>query len=109
LERVTVEMTNVVDGRIFHVRVLDKNAHYVKIENLMANFDSTNSQELQKPILKGTLCAAKFSHDGKWYRAKVIGSLGKGQLEVLFIDYGNTDIINSEDSKNLRKLPANLL
>jgi Tudor domain len=30
-------------------------------------------------------------------------------LEVLFIDYGNVEMINAEDSKNLRKLPAHLL
>jgi hypothetical protein len=34
-ERVTVEMVNVTDGRYFHVRVIDKNAHYSKIESLM--------------------------------------------------------------------------
>jgi Tudor domain len=28
---------------------------------------------------------------------------------VLYIDYGNTDVINVDDVKNLRKLPANLL
>lgn len=43
LERVTVEITNVVDGKIFHVRVLDKLAHYAKIESLMASFDPATS------------------------------------------------------------------
>jgi hypothetical protein len=82
LERITVEVTNAVDGRNFHVRVLDKNAHYLKIEKLMEKFDSSKSEELQKPVQKGTLCAAKYQADGKWYRAKVINVLGKGQLEL---------------------------
>lgn len=32
-------MTHAVDGKIFFVRVLDKNAEYDKIEKLMAKFD----------------------------------------------------------------------
>jgi hypothetical protein len=39
LERVTVEMINVEDGRYFNVRVLDKNSFYAKIETQMASFD----------------------------------------------------------------------
>jgi len=66
---------------------------------------------LQKPILKGTQCAARFSGDKKWYRAQVVQSLGKGLIEVIFIDYGNRDTINIEGdfSSNLRKLPPSLL
>ena len=51
--------------------MLDKNADYAKIEKLMSKFDSTKSEDLKKPVLKGTLCAAK-AKDGKWRRAKVI-------------------------------------
>lgn len=59
--------------------------------------------------MKGTLCAAKCKTDGKWYRAKVLHQIGRGQLQVLFIDYGNVDVIDMEDSSKLRKLPPNLL
>ncbi|KAK6016387.1 nuclease-like protein, partial [Ostertagia ostertagi] len=37
---------------------------------------------------RGDLCAAPFSVDGLWYRAKV-ESIRSGQAEVLFVDYGN--------------------
>lgn len=43
LESITVEMVNVVDGRYFYVRVLDNNAHYAKVESLMANFDPSSA------------------------------------------------------------------
>jgi hypothetical protein len=56
--------------------------------------------------LKGTLCAALNTKDGKWYRAKVLATLGQGQLSVAFIDYGNSHTVNTE---NLRKLHASLL
>lgn len=39
-------MLHVDDGRYFYVRVLEKNSHYAKIENLMAKFDPSQTEEL---------------------------------------------------------------
>lgn len=39
--------------------------------------------------MKNTLCAALFSADNMWYRVKVLGTAGRGEIKVLFIDYGN--------------------
>ena len=56
--------------------------------------------------MKGTLCAALFSEDSKWYRVKVLGSVGSGNIKVEFIDYGNQESVTDS---SLRKLPAHLL
>lgn len=40
---------------------------------------------------KGDLCAALFSDDGLWYRAKVDKVQGS-QVYITFIDYGNVSI-----------------
>lgn len=56
--------------------------------------------------MKGTLCAALFSADNLWYRVRVLGSQGRGDIQVEFIDYGNIEIVNESI---LRKLPAHLL
>lgn len=72
----------------------------------MANFDSKSAKQLAKPIMKGTLAAARYSADNVMYRCKVLKSLGQGKLEVQFIDFGNSEVVKEDD---LRQLPQNLL
>ena len=36
-------------------------------------------------------CAAKYSADGKWYRAKVVDLKSSGLATVVYVDYGNTE------------------
>ena len=72
----------------------------------MEQFDADSSSELERPIMRGTLCAALFSADDLWYRVKVISTAGRGDIEVKFIDYGNTEVVSES---TLRKLPAHLL
>uniref|UniRef100_A0A1I7XQM5 Staphylococcal nuclease domain-containing protein 1 n=1 Tax=Heterorhabditis bacteriophora TaxID=37862 RepID=A0A1I7XQM5_HETBA len=51
---------------------------------------------------RGDLCAARFSVDGQWYRAKV-ENVRAGQAEVLYIDYGNRETVSAS---SLAQLPA---
>jgi len=74
----------------------------------MQRFEPSMSEDLEKPIKKGTICAARFSDDDQWYRAKVIQSLGKGEVEVQFIDFGNYEIVNGNQG-DLKRLPEKLL
>ncbi|XP_054275181.1 staphylococcal nuclease domain-containing protein 1-like [Macrosteles quadrilineatus] len=41
---------------------------------------------------RGDLCAAKFTEDNLWYRAKIEKASG-GKAQVLYVDYGNRDEI----------------
>lgn len=72
----------------------------------MNKFDGLNAQELEKPIKKGTICAARFKLDENWYRARVLRGVGKNQYEVEFIDFGNQDTVSGDD---LKRLSADLL
>ena len=93
-------MTDITDASNFHIRILGEN-QYSEIENELDDFDAAEADDLEKPIKKGTTCAARFSTDDRWYRASVLRAIGKGQYEVYFIDFGNIEIINGNDLKKL--------
>ena len=67
----------------------------------MNQFDSAAAEDLEKPIKKGTLCAARFKVDDNWYRARILRSTGKNQFDVEFIDFGNQDTVSGDDLKRL--------
>lgn len=46
---------------------------------------------------KGDVCAAKYSADGLWYRARVEKPLPNKQFQVTFVDYGNQEVVKSSD------------
>jgi staphylococcal nuclease domain-containing protein 1 len=95
-QRIKVEMTDMLDATSFHVRDVGAGSAYAKIDEAMEHFDYQTAEELEKPIKKGTLCAALFATDSKWYRVKVLGAAGKGQVEVRFIDYGNVETVRAD-------------
>lgn len=54
-------------------------------------------------LFLGMICAALFSDDGNWYRAKVLSKTSDG-YKVFYIDYGNMSVTNQ-----LRELPLNIV
>ncbi|KAK7107702.1 RING finger protein 17-like isoform X2 [Littorina saxatilis] len=46
---------------------------------------------------KGMICAARYQKDNNWYRARVTGLPGHRKVEVQFVDYGNTEIVDHSD------------
>ncbi|KAI1286752.1 Nuclease domain-containing protein [Halotydeus destructor] len=52
--------------------------------------------------VKGDVCAAKFSADQQWYRARIDKTLPSG-AQVTFIDYGNKESVTNAD---LAPLPS---
>ncbi|XP_071177212.1 uncharacterized protein [Mytilus edulis] len=60
-----------------------------------------NDLNLDKPEIQMP-CIAKFSEDEQWYRAEIINSKGD-DLEVLFVDYGNTETVSKSSAKSIKK------
>jgi staphylococcal nuclease domain-containing protein 1 len=74
-------MTDITDASRFYLRV-QTGSDYSKIEFELNRFDPADHEDLEKPVKKGTICAARFKLDDNWYRAKVLNSVGKGEFEV---------------------------
>ena len=49
----------------------------------------------------GLACAAKFSADGNWYRAKVTDVSPFGLVTVTYVDYGNSESVPVCDVRKL--------
>ena len=45
------------------------------------------------PPVLGQMCCARFSEDGRWYRARVSHIPGEGSFRVRFVDYGNQEVV----------------
>ena len=59
---------------------------FERVQNVM------QTSVLDTPVLKrGNLCAARFSQDGNWYRAR-IEKVAANRAEVFYIDYGNREV-----------------
>eukprot|EP00123_Amoebidium_parasiticum_P022581 comp9044_c0_seq1/m.4227 comp9044_c0_seq1/g.4227 ORF comp9044_c0_seq1/g.4227 comp9044_c0_seq1/m.4227 type:complete len:894 (-) comp9044_c0_seq1:191-2872(-) len=92
-----VIVTEIIDGRTVYVQNTDK---AVEVEQLMARLNA--HFEANPPIAgayapkAGDLVAAKFYEDKNWYRAKATKVAG-GNVDVFFIDYGNSDTVTGLD------------
>ena len=79
---------------------------YVGLEQLTTAVNEFYSKifdyehKLSRPAV-GDFCAAKFSEDSLWYRARV-SRLSQGGVEVVFIDYGNSETVSTANLKVLQ-------
>lgn len=98
-----VVVTEVDEDLKFYAQFVDNGP---QLEKLMEQL--RNDMESNPPLpgsynpKKGDVCAAKFSQDSQWYRARV-EKIEKGKITVLFIDYGNREKSSTTD---LATLPA---
>ncbi|KAK9894247.1 hypothetical protein P389DRAFT_174287 [Cystobasidium minutum MCA 4210] len=90
----------------FAVQILQAGGKLPELEKLMADFAAFHRTAQPAPVTprSGDLVAAKFTADNQWYRAKVRKSNpAKKQAEVLFYDYGNSEVLSYD---RLRPLDA---
>lgn len=108
-EKVTEEPEDIIKERIVKpdeviltevTQELHFYAQYTRDGAKLVNLMSKLRQEFEKspPTAgsynpkRGDLCAAKFSEDNEWYRAKVERLQANKQVSVIYIDYGNKEI-----------------
>ena len=59
--------------------------------------------DLKKTWNLGSVCVARWTDDGVWYRANVLEALEGNSYTVRFVDYGNTAKVNAADMVRSRK------
>ncbi|KFZ61777.1 Tudor domain-containing protein 6, partial [Podiceps cristatus] len=89
-------------------------SHYVGTEDMKyieekieeaENLGLNSSSNCRSCIKSGDICLAKYSQDGKFYRAKV-GSVKDDNVVVRHVDYGSEEAVSLE---MVRQIPCELL
>mmetsp|Transcript_16881 Transcript_16881/g.32960 ORF Transcript_16881/g.32960 Transcript_16881/m.32960 type:complete len:911 (-) Transcript_16881:240-2972(-) len=99
-----VKVTEITDASSFYIQRVD-DSNIAKVDAAMAAFNASPPEP--NPAAewkKGTVVAGKF-HDDLWYRVRLEGITATKEWRVLFVDYGNADLLNADD---LRSLPDDL-
>ena len=72
------------------------------IEEMQTFYNSSQGSDLRVTSLNvDQLCCAKFSGDGIWYRSSVKKITGGGKYEVVFLDFGNTEVLPISEIREL--------
>lgn len=71
------------------------------MEHLNRLYEVSLSRHLVSNPAVGLYCAAK-AEDGNFYRARVVRIVDEKQIQVFFVDYGNTEVVSRS---NIRSLP----
>ena len=100
------------DGTFYVQTVAREEDLNVMSEKLEAALASSSTGDLSVAVVGG-ICCAKFTEDDAWYRAQVMDTdTDKGQANVRFVDYGNTDTLEADrlaslpEEFDLEVLPA---
>ena len=95
---IKIRITDQIDLDKFYCNFLP-NPTLNKIEEILADYDDgiKKCEHLSLPIKNGTLCAAKFPDDQKYYRAIIKNMNKEKEFKVEFIDYGNIETVTLKD------------
>ena len=99
-----VFVSHVTESGDFYVQLSKTSPDLGTLEILVSEtYDQLGpTQETMDLCFVDCLCCAKYSQDFKWYRAVVTKVLCDSEVEVLFVDYGNTDYLRAETVKQLK-------
>ena len=103
-----VYVSHVTESGDFYVQLSKTSSDLALVENQISEiYDQLGpTTETMEVCFVDSLCCAKYSEDFKWYRARVTKVLSESEVEVHFVDYGNTDCLSVASMKQLR---SNLL
>ena len=99
-----VFVSHVTDCGEFYIQLSRTSEDLQTIDILVSEFyDNLGpSDEAVEICFVDSLCCAKYNQDLKWYRALVTKVISEMEVEVLFVDYGNTDSQKVEGVKQIK-------
>jgi len=86
----------------FYIQTATAEPDLAHLEEDMAKLDLDQRQPPSQAPAPDTLCFAKYTVDGTWYRARVVDSKDN-KLTVRYIDFGNTERVDLSDIRSLDK------
>lgn len=72
-----------------------------RLEEEIATFCQSVNTSYRPQV--GEVVLTKYSLDGKFYRAKVLEVIDEALFKVLFIDFGNTDLVADQDIREMNE------
>ncbi|KAG8146965.1 hypothetical protein E2320_014038 [Naja naja] len=72
-----------------------------KLVQEMTKYYETNNGELES-VQVGDIVAAYYPEDQSWYRAEILGTMDNGNLDVYYVDFGDTGEAPLEKLRLLR-------
>ncbi|XP_021115374.1 tudor domain-containing protein 6 isoform X2 [Heterocephalus glaber] len=94
--KTTVYVSHINDLSDFYVQLTEDEAEINHLSEKL-NDVKTRPQHYAGPLQKGDVICAIFSEDSLWYRAVVKEQQPGSLLSVQFIDYGNVDVIHTDN------------
>ncbi|XP_071965838.1 tudor domain-containing protein 15-like isoform X2 [Antedon mediterranea] len=99
-----VYVTHVENPECFYVQLSDLSSEMDTMVDAIHNYYSKlgpNDEDCNPEL--GMSCVAKYTVDNGWYRATVTGLYHNGDVQVLFVDYGNVEVLKRSALKELHK------
>eukprot|EP00794_Sanderia_malayensis_P000322 gene322-953_t len=101
-----VLVTHVVSPHEIYIQKFDSPINEVHNELARIYTNKNNGgQKIPFPY-RNLVCAARFSEDKLWYRGQITHIYDNANVEVFYVDYGNSETTLCKD---IRKLPDELL
>ncbi|XP_021928807.1 RING finger protein 17 isoform X3 [Zootermopsis nevadensis] len=94
-EVMDVVVSHVESPHNFYVQRLGEHAQYLTsvMKDMNREYAKAGNKGLVYTPYVGMTCAAQYSVDKNWYRAKIIDLPGNKMLEVFYVDYGNQEVV----------------
>ena len=73
------------------------------LKDLQAEYEveAVDEQMILLPV-EGMVCVARFSEDGRYYRAMVTGVMGEMMVRVVFVDFGSIMVLDVGDLRRIK-------